>query len=378
MAVDEEVCIVTQPVSPASSAHIDDLVTIIGSITGVSLIAANLPDNHRLRDEIDVVDIASVGTGSAIPVAAWRFLRNQVRMSRHIRRRPESVIWFFGATSYLLPILVAKVSKKTVVVQPRGDVPQTLRLHWERRVPTVLARILASTLALIEYVCYRLADGIVTYTPSMAMELNLDRFEQKLHTDGARFVDTNQFRPIVPYEERGNVIGFVGRLDEEKGIRPLAAVAQQLPDECTFRFIGDGALKDWLKNELSAEIEAGSIELTGWISHDDLPAELNEMRLLVLPTTTATEGLPTVMLEAMACGTPVYGSPVSGVPDLVTHGSNGFLVDSDDPNAIAEELRGILNDDDLDAMSSNARTTIEREYTLEEAVGRYSQILEQL
>jgi len=93
----------------------------------------------------------------------------------------------------------------------------------------------------------------------------------------------------------------------------------------TFRFVGDGGLKSWLEAELAAEIEQGAVETVGWVDHDEVPTELNRFRLLVLPS-EPTEGLPTVILESLACGTPVYATPVSGVPDVVRDGETGFLM----------------------------------------------------
>jgi len=102
-------------------------------------------------------------------------------MAQLLWNRGESIVLFYGATSYLIPILVAKLSGKTVVIEPRGDVPLTLRLQWEERIPSPLARLLAGSVRLLERMGYRLADGIVTYTPEMASELGLYRFEDKLY-----------------------------------------------------------------------------------------------------------------------------------------------------------------------------------------------------
>jgi len=86
--------------------------------------------------------------------------------------------------------------------------------------------------------------------------------------------------------------------------------------------------------------------VTGWVNHDDVPAQLNDLRLLVLPS-QPTEGLPTTVLEALACGTPVYASPVSGVPDVVRPGKTGFLIEDREPEALQVGIVAILAGDDL-------------------------------
>jgi glycosyltransferase involved in cell wall biosynthesis len=294
-------------------------------------------------------------------------------MCHVIRERDEETVWFFGATAYLLPILFAKLLGKTVVLQPRGDVPLTLRIQWEQRIPDLLARFLAGSVETLENSGYRLADAIVAYTPAMASELELGSYEEKLHPNGARYVDTEAFYPQTSYEKRDKVVGFLGRLDEEKRIRELAEVAKQLPDDVTFVFAGDGPLREWLEEELSKEIESGSVEMTGWIDHENVPEVLSRFQLLVLPS--KMEGLPTVILEAFACGTPVYATPVSGIPDVVRENETGFLINDVDSDRMADEVEAILRRDDLEKISQNARELVEEQYSFEAAVRRYEEIL---
>jgi glycosyltransferase involved in cell wall biosynthesis len=294
-------------------------------------------------------------------------------MCRVIAERDEEIIWFFGATSYLLPILFSKLLGKTVILHPRGDVPRTLGIQWEERVPVPIARFLAGSVRALENTGYWLSDAIVAYTPSMAAELGLNRYESKLYTNGARYVDLERFTPQGAYQERENVIGFLGRLDEEKRIHELASVAKQLPDDITFVFAGDGPLRDWLADELSAEIESGSVEMLGWVDREDVPAVLNRFRSLVLPS--EMEGLPTVILEAFGCGTPVYATRVSGVPDVVVENETGFLIDEVDSEVMANEIVEILDRDHLAEISVNSRSVAEDKYGFDAAVDRYEQIL---
>jgi glycosyltransferase involved in cell wall biosynthesis len=286
-------------------------------------------------------------------------------------------VLFFGTTSYLLPVLFSKLIGKTVVILPRGDVPLSLRLRWENRLPNLLARLLAGAVSVLERVNYRLADAIVTYTPAMAAELELKRYEEKLYTNGARYVDTDQFNVQVPYEQREQVVGFLGRLDVEKRVPALAAAAKQTPDNVRFVFVGDGDYREMLEQKLSEEIEAGSVDIVGWVNRTEVPEQLNQMRLLVVPS-HPTEGLPTVILEAMACGTPAYATPVSGVPDIVRHEETGFLLERVTPPAIAAEIESILDHEELDSISQQGRMLIETEYSFSAAVDRYDRILQQI
>jgi glycosyltransferase involved in cell wall biosynthesis len=244
--------------------------------------------------------------------------------------------------------------------------------------PAVIARLLAGTVGLLETAGFATAHRIVTYTPNMAEELGLDPDSERVFPHGARYVDTERFSVQVPFAEREDVVGFVGRLDKEKGIRELADVAKRLPEGVTFRFVGDGPLYDWLATELADEIESGTVELAGWIDHEDVPTELNRMKLLVMPS-HPTEGLPTTILESLACGTPVYATPVSGVPNVVKEGETGFLIHSREPGTVVRDLEEILsNSEDLGAISSCGRALIEEEYSFKAAQSRYRELLSQV
>ncbi|MGZ0745995.1 glycosyltransferase family 4 protein [Haloparvum sp. AD34] len=372
------VCVVTHPLSAAGENATRTLLDILAELGPVSLVTADLPDDSSIREEREVIELTSKGAGDSVPVAAMRFILNQLRMCAAVWRRPEDVVLFFGATSYILPILFARTIGKTVLVEPRGDVPLTLKLNWEQRMPEPAATLLAGIVRALERAGFTAAHRVVTYTPNMARELGLDPDSSKVYPHGARYVDTEKFQPTVPFEDRDDTVGFVGRIDEEKGIRELAEVAKQLPEGITFRFVGDGPLYDWLASELSEEIEAGEVELAGWVDHEDVPSELTRMKLLVMPS-HPTEGLPTTILESLACGTPVYATPVSGVPDVVREGKTGYLMEKPNSESLSRDIERILqNVDKLNTVSDEGRELIKSEFGFEPAIKRYSVLLSQV
>ncbi|EMA24841.1 glycosyltransferase family 4 protein [Haloarcula argentinensis] len=371
------VCVVTHPLAAAGENATRSLLDILSAVTSVALVTADLPADSEIRDRHELIELTQKGAGDSVVTAAVRFLLNQLRMCRVIADRDEDVVLFFGATSYLLPIIAARLLGKTVLVEPRGDVPLTLRLNWEQQLPGQVAAGLAGAVRALERAGFAAAHGVITYTPEMARQLDLHPEAPGVYPTGARYVRTDEFRVQRPYVDRDRVVGFLGRLDEEKNIRDLAAVAAELPDDVTFRFIGDGDLRAWLESELASEIDRGAVELTGWVDHDDVPDQLNELSLLVLPS-QPTEGLPTTILEALACGTPVLASPVSGVPDVVREGETGFLLDSHGAAVLRETILEILECDGLDRISENGRDLVESEYSFEAACERYRSILKRL
>lgn len=369
-----DVCVITIRARETTQTATYELMEVLAELTGVSLVTVLLADESPIHDRFEVVELAERGTGRSLGTAIVRFALNQLRMCRAIRQRDEEVVLFYGATAYLLPVVFARAIGRTVVLEPRGDVPLTLRLRWEEQVPPVVARLAAGVVRLLERLSYYVADAIIAYTPTMADELGLGAFAGKLHTRGARHIDVERFRPETPFEERGPVVGFVGRFEVEKRIPVLVDVAERLAPDVRFVFVGEGSYRDEMARRLADEVSRGAVEIHDWLPHDEVPAQLNRLNLLVLPS-QPTEGLPTTVLEAFACGTPVYATPVSGVPNVVREGETGFLMTDPEPATIAARIEAILDRDDLPAISERARELVVEEYDFDATVDRYREML---
>ncbi len=135
------------------------------------------------------------------------------------------------------------------------------------------------------------------------------------------------------------VIGTVGRISVEKGHRHLLNIADDIEKECpgtTFLVVGDGDLRPKLQNEF----DQPNIIFTGL--RNDLPALYACMDIFVLPS--LTEGLPMVLLEAMASRLPVVASDVGFISHVVEEGMSGFLVAPGDEQGLKDRLMQLLKD----------------------------------
>ena len=221
--------------------------------------------------------------------------------------------------------------------------------------------------------CY-LTNKIILYSPNLIKEWNLEKYRHKIFIAHEHFLDFDKFKIEKPVDERDNLVGYVGRLGGEKGILNfLEAIPDVLEarNEVAFLIGGDGQLRPQVE-ECTGKLD-GKVKFVGWIPHDELPRYLNELRLLVIPSYTETG--PYIAFEAMACGTPVLGTPVGLMSDMINDGETGFIMENNSPECIAENIIRALNHPNLEQIAQNARELVEREFTFEKAVEGYRKIV---
>lgn len=139
----------------------------------------------------------------------------------------------------------------------------------------------------------------------------------------------------------------VGRLCEQKGQLLLLRAVHRLREQgvrVALVLAGDGEMRPEVE-ALIAELGIGEqVRITGWIGGDTVRKEILAARALVLPS--FAEGLPVVLMEAMALGRPVISTYIAGIPELVHNGINGWLIPAGDVRALADAMREVLAHDD--------------------------------
>lgn len=158
----------------------------------------------------------------------------------------------------------------------------------------------------------------------------------------------------------------VGRLCEQKGQLLLLRAVHRLREQglrVELVLAGDGEMRPEVETLIGELGIADQVRITGWIGGDTVRKEILEARALVLPS--FAEGLPVVLMEAMALGRPVISTYIAGIPELVHNGVNGWLIPAGDVQALADAMRDVLEHDDraLAGIGERAR---------ERAVARHS------
>jgi glycosyltransferase involved in cell wall biosynthesis len=191
----------------------------------------------------------------------------------------------------------------------------------------------------------RASDGILTQTQFLRQDL------AKLGCPNAHYLPG--CRPLAPISlvKRGEIVDlrliYLGHITRLKGPLVLLEALQSLSHNCDRQIACDfyGPIHDEIHEEFQKGLEATpNAHYCGVAEPGTGPQLISEYDALVLPTYYDTEGHPGVIIEAMHAGVPVISTQVRTFPELITHGSNGFLVPQKDSAALAEVIY-ILADD---------------------------------
>lgn len=173
------------------------------------------------------------------------------------------------------------------------------------------------------------------------------------------------------FEVEGPVILFVGRLIDLKGIvyliNAMPAIVQRFPATKAF-IIGSGPMKDALVGLTENLALQKNVVFINQMAQEDLVPFYSMADVFVLPSIVnesgETEGLGVVLLEAMACGLPVIGSNVGGIPDIISHGETGLLARQKDAQDLSNQIFKLFTDEGLrKKVIRNARNLIETQFS---------------
>lgn len=169
----------------------------------------------------------------------------------------------------------------------------------------------------------------------------------------------------LPPDKR--IVLFVGTLREIKGIPYLLEAVSQLADvqaDVHLCLIGDGELRQELEHSAERLGLGARCRFLGQRPHEELPLWYSAADCLCI--SSVMEGLPTILPEAMMCGTPVVATAVGGIPEVVKNGETGLLVPPRDPKSLSHAIADVLENADLEAaLSSKAQSRAIRDLTWE-------------
>ncbi len=192
-------------------------------------------------------------------------------------------------------------------------------------------------------------------------------------------VDLRKFHPVEKSgsPEKIRILG-IGRLIPRKGfdclIRSLPEVMKMTDRDFCVEIVGDGPMRSELTG-LSQQLDvAQKVIFAGSIPYEDLDKKYQQADVFVL--SSHAEGMPLVVLEAMASGLPIVATKVQGMEALVEQNVNGYLFPPDDHRSLAQRLAAIINDDTIRPQMGRESTRIAQKYDWANIAEQYLHIYE--
>lgn len=296
-------------------------------------------------------------------------LGGMVSMPKVVARfRPEACIAFFSIPGGPVALLGNMLWRLPYVVSLRGgDVPGSENtLKWSHRLLTPLRRmILARSRAVVAN-----SDGLKRLTEKA------DPYRASVIPSG---VDAEYFSPGAErHEDQSFRLLFVGRFHPQKNLPMLVeqfgeAVRRTPGTDLRLDLVGDGPEHGAVADRIAALGLGERVSLLGWLPRDELLRIYRRSDCLVNPS--SGEGLPNVVLEAMACGVPIVASRVAGNDTLVEEGRNGLLFDMARPADLGSALARLASDPPMRSrMGAEGRRMALADYSWSSVARRYAEL----
>ena len=359
------------PIGEASLPPLLNVVNILCSISDeIHVITGNagaMLSQHCNKPHLHLVS-HKTGRNAFTRVINYAWTQSKI-LFELVKLSGKVDVWLFpiGGDALLPSVLFAKLIRKPVILALASSAEKMFSAQ---------ADMLTKMVILLTKINYALSSRLILYSENLIEEWHLAKYRDKISIAHEHFLDFDSFNMQRRLDDRDNLVGYIGRLSAEKGVLNfLEAIPMILQGKQGIQFLigGDGKLRGKVGECLSSKGLDRDVKLAGWIPHDELPRYLNELKLLVLPS--YTEGLPNILLEAMACGTPVLATAVGAIPDIIKDGTTGFIMKDNSPESIAEDVMSVLENPNLDKVANNARKLVEQEYTYKATLDRYQNIL---
>ena len=300
----------------------------------------------------DALSLAIRTRPPGVRAALWQlfYLAEAMVLSRHLQAQGVSHLHnHFGNSSCSVAMLTSVLSGIPFSYTMHGPAIFFEPRYW--RIDEKIAR--ARFVACISHFCR--SQGMIFADPAHWLKLRI-----------VHCAVTPADYGTDPDRAPGKRIIFVGRLAAVKGVRVLLeAFAQVRGDhpDAELVLVGDGAERQDIEAHAAALGCADAVRFTGYLSQQEVAAELRQADLFALPS--FAEGVPVVLMEAMASRLPVTATRIAGIPELVADGVSGHVVPPGDVAGFARALNDLLDDPETRTrMGAAGRAHIEAEYDI--------------
>jgi glycosyltransferase involved in cell wall biosynthesis len=365
------ICIVSFIISKAFQSPLSNLLSIIDQKENhITLICSSIEKINQTEHMQDIKWIEKpFQKPTNVLLYGFRYMLLQIQICLYLLKQAKNndCFLFFMEGVGVLPMILVKILHKPLIWM----LPSSILMVQSSK-KTIIYQVMKN----LQSFCAGLSTVLILYSRNLIRQWNLEKFEKKVHIAHEHFLDFSHFKNLKPYESRSQVIGHIGRLSDEKGtLQFLNAIPSIIKNDadCTFFIGGDGVLSETVKQFIEQNRLQDKIRYGGWISRKDLPEILSSLKLLVIPS--KTEGLPNMMIEAMACGTPVLATSVGSIPDIIKDEDTGFILSDISPERIKSDIKRALSHSKINQISKKSSDIIQQQFNRNQTVYTFQQIL---
>jgi glycosyltransferase involved in cell wall biosynthesis len=292
-------------------------------------------------------------------------------LTEHLRHRRTDVLCCHGYKANLLGRIAARRHGIPAVAVSRGWTGESFRVRLYERLDRWNLRWMDRVVCVSEGQADKVRRAGVP-AERVAVIRNAVRADRFVRPDPGRRLALERMFPRRPCR----IVGAAGRLSPEKGFGVLVEAAARIDDPTIgFVLFGDGPQRRATKQRIAALGLTDRFVLAGF--RGDLDQFMPFFDVLALPS--FTEGLPNVVLEALAAGVPVVATAVGGTPEVVDDGASGYLVPPGDVSALARRIGDVLvRHDRPQMMGLRGRQRILDDFTFEAQARQYLLLFESL
>jgi len=227
----------------------------------------------------------------------------------------------------------------------------------------------------------RNADAVLALTEDMKEEMqkicsrDIHVLPNGIDLEKFESLSKDEMRCKLQIKTDERLVIFVGRFRPVKGVEYLIKsmeIIRQRDQSIRLVLVGEGPEEENLKSLTKQLKLEGCVEFVGQISTEKVPQYMAASDVFVLPS--LSEGFPLVSLEAMASGLPIVATKVTGLPEIIEDGENGFLVEPRSPEQIAQKVLLFFEDNELRGTMSRNNKEKAKKYGWETVVQRLEDV----
>ncbi len=370
---------------------------LVGRGHQVSILSTSHPSNihYEQKNGVQIKYLANTVFGARRQ--GWS-IASALEFQRLHNKQPFDIIWSQSFDGFGL-VSSGKIFRLPIIATIHGSIEQELKTFLSNfknnrnrpgKVATSFMGLFYSYFA-AQRPLLKSANKIIAVSQKVKSDLNKwygQSISGKCETV-PNGVDVTAFRPYREYRKKIRLqyginandilLLSLGRLTREKGhhiaLEATRKVKKRIKGVKLF-IVGEGNIRKELETQICASNLKDDVHFIGAIENEETAKFYNAADIFLMPT-LAVEGMPYVLLEAMACAKPVLASRIGGNVEIIVNGLNGLLFKPGDVTGLTEKIIRIVREPMLrDKISSAARETVEKRYSVNNMINSVEKIME--